>query len=183
LYPKAHSFQFYSESIKFILILLAITVTGYIIVCIRLGKYLPTFSMFVTLLDLISTSIPPTLPTAMSVGIGFAIQRLSEIGIKCTLPQKILVGGQVETVCFEKTGTLTKKEVSVVGFALCENGRMTGILTSPNEIKQSRYAQTAFEVMACCHSVTKSAASEHLGKPIDTAMLEFSKGEVISNNT
>lgn len=119
LFPKAHSFQFYSESIKFIVILLSITLAGYVIVCVRNNDYLPPWSMFVTLLDLVSTSIPPTLPTAMSVGIGFAIQRLSEIGIKCTLPQKILVGGQVETVCFEKTGTLTKKEVSVKGFALC----------------------------------------------------------------
>jgi cation-transporting ATPase 13A2 len=119
LYPKTHSFQFYSESIKFIIILLTITVIGYIIVCIRIGGYLPVWSMFVTLLDLISTSIPPTLPTAMSVGIGFAIQRLSAINMKCTLPQKILVGGHVEIVCFEKTGTLTKKDVSVIGFALC----------------------------------------------------------------
>lgn len=184
LYPKTHSFQFYSESIKFIFILLAITVTGYIIVCIRIGGYLPVFSMFVTLLDLISTSIPPTLPTAMSVGIGFAIQRLSDIDIKCTLPQKILVGGQVETVCFEKTGTLTKKEVSVVGFALCENGRITGVLTSPDEIKESRYAHTAFELMACCHSVSRSAVTPgNLGKPIDIAMLEFSQGVVVGNSS
>lgn len=109
LYPKPHSFQFYNESIKFIFILLAITVIGYLVVCIKVSDLMPPFSLFVTLLDLISTSIPPTLPTAMSVGVGFAIQRLSQIGIRCTVPQKILIGGEVETVVFEKTGTLTKK--------------------------------------------------------------------------
>jgi cation-transporting ATPase 13A2 len=93
LYPKTHSMQFYTESIKFILMILVITLVGFLVVCLRVGSYLPMTSLFMTLLDLMTTSIPPTLPTAMSVGIGFAIQRLYSLNIKCSLPQKILVGG------------------------------------------------------------------------------------------
>lgn len=181
LYPKTHSMQFYSESIKFLLIILFITLLGYLVVCLRVGGYMPVTSMFMTLLDLMTTSIPPTLPTAMSVGIGFAIQRLYSLNIKCSMTQKILVGGEVETVCFEKTGTLTKKDVTVVGLALCERSRITGILTSPSEINGSREAYTAYELMASCHSVSKSQSQGNLGKPTDTAMFEFSTAKIMDS--
>lgn len=144
LYPKSHSTQFYTESIQFLLIIAGITLLAWVIVCIRVWSYLPLSSMFTTLLDLLTTSIPPTLPTAMSVGIGFAIQRLHSITIRCSNPQKILVGGEVETVCFEKTGTLTKKDMTVMGFALCENRDIKEVITKPEQIATSRYAATAF---------------------------------------
>lgn len=49
-------------------------------------------------LDMISTSIPPTLPTLLSVGINFARKRLKNFNIHCVLPSNILTGGRVDTI-------------------------------------------------------------------------------------
>jgi magnesium-transporting ATPase (P-type) len=75
----------------------------------QVDNYLDSKTLFVIFLDLLATTIPPTLPTAMSVGIGFAIQSLTNMNIKCMVPPKIIVGGRSDTVCFEKTGAITKK--------------------------------------------------------------------------
>ncbi len=54
--------------------------------------------MLMLYLDLLSTSIPPTLPTLLSVGINFAQHRLKNYNISCVLPSNILAGGRVDTI-------------------------------------------------------------------------------------
>lgn len=56
------------------------------------------FSLIIFYLDLLSTCIPPTLPTALSVGINFAQIRLNRKNIRCILPENILTGGRADTI-------------------------------------------------------------------------------------
>lgn len=66
------------------------------------------FMMFITYLDLIFTSIPPTLPTLLSVGINFAQHRLKNYNVSCVLPSNILTGGKVDTIVLEGHNALGK---------------------------------------------------------------------------
>lgn len=54
--------------------------------------------MFQIYLDLLSTAIPPTLPTILSVGIKLVQSRLNSQGISCVLPKSVLTGGKVDTI-------------------------------------------------------------------------------------
>jgi cation-transporting ATPase 13A3/4/5 len=59
-------------------------------------------------LDEITISIPPILPSCMTVGTLYAISRLKKKKIFCISPPKINVAGRISTMVFDKTGTLTE---------------------------------------------------------------------------
>lgn len=60
-------------------------------------------------LDLITITVPPALPAAMSCGILFALYRLKTQGqIFCIAPTRINLAGQLQNFVFDKTGTLTE---------------------------------------------------------------------------
>ena len=59
-------------------------------------------------LDLLTITVPPALPAAMTVGTVFAINRLKKKKIYCISPPRINVSGRVNLMVFDKTGTLTE---------------------------------------------------------------------------
>jgi hypothetical protein len=64
--------------------------------------------MLVLFIDLLSTSIPITLPTALNVGIKFAKHRLSKTGIHSILPSNIISGGRATTIVLHSSKVLGK---------------------------------------------------------------------------
>jgi cation-transporting ATPase 13A3/4/5 len=67
-------------------------------------------------LNLVTITIPPALPAAMTCGTLFAIVRLKKLNIFCISPLRINVAGRIKTFVFDKTGTLTEEGLSVLGF-------------------------------------------------------------------
>ena len=67
-------------------------------------------------LDLITITVPPALPAAMTCGTVFAISRLKKSKIFCISPPRVNLAGRVTTFAFDKTGTLTEEGLSVQGF-------------------------------------------------------------------
>jgi P-type E1-E2 ATPase len=59
-------------------------------------------------LNLITITVPPALPAAMTVGIVFAIGRLKKQKIYCISPPRVNIAGRVNLMVFDKTGTLTE---------------------------------------------------------------------------
>ena len=108
IYSRRNAFKLFNESISFLVILLVVNILGFLVCYLHVGKYLNSSHIFQLFLDLLTTAIPPTLPTAMSVGIGFAMQKLNQMNIRCNVKQKILVGGRVDTLLVEKSGILSK---------------------------------------------------------------------------
>lgn len=53
-------------------------------------------------LDIITITVPPALPAAMTAGIVYAQRRLKNLGIFCISPQRINICGQINLVCFDK---------------------------------------------------------------------------------
>ena len=73
-------------------------------------------------LDLITITVPPALPAAMTIGIVFAIGRLKKKKIFCISPERVNIAGRVSLMVFDKTGTLTEDGLQVYGFRGLENG-------------------------------------------------------------
>lgn len=95
--------------------LLALIATG-ITFPMQIDLGVPVSLLVTRTLDLITVTVPPALPTAMSCGIVFAIGRLKKSDIFCISPSRINLAGQVSTFVFDKTGTLTEEGLTVLGF-------------------------------------------------------------------
>ncbi|KAJ1731564.1 hypothetical protein LPJ61_002475 [Coemansia biformis] len=116
LFPRPNKFKFYEDSFRFIGVLAAIAVVGFLASIgnfLRLG--LTTHIIVVRALDLITVVVPPALPATMSIGVSFALSRLRKRQIYCTSPTRINVCGKVNVMCFDKTGTLTEEGLDVLG--------------------------------------------------------------------
>lgn len=60
----------------------------------------------VRFLDMITVAVPPALPACLTIAMVFSISRLRQIGIFVTGPHTITVAGQLDAICFDKTGAL-----------------------------------------------------------------------------
>jgi cation-transporting ATPase 13A3/4/5 len=117
LYPKEIKFKFYSDSMKFVAIMALISIVGFcgtLPIMIKIGT--STANLIDNSLNLITITVPPALPAAMSCGVVFAIQRLRRQKIFCIQPSRVNMAGSVKTFVFDKTGTLTEDSLSVLGF-------------------------------------------------------------------
>lgn len=66
----------------------------------------PVKTIIIESLDIITITVPPALPAAMTAGIVYAQRRLKHIGIFCISPQRINICGQINLVCFDKVSFL-----------------------------------------------------------------------------
>ena len=77
LYPKEIKFDFHVDGVKFVGLMAIIALLGWIVS----GYFMvvdgwPWISVITTGLDLISITVPPFLPAALTCGVYFSIQRL-----------------------------------------------------------------------------------------------------------
>ena len=66
------------------------------------------------------TSVPSEFPILASLAIFFAIYRLRHLKISCTNSAEINISGQVTSMVFDKTGTITKNQVTVDSLKACD---------------------------------------------------------------
>jgi cation-transporting P-type ATPase 13A2 len=113
LYPKEIKFKFYSDGMKFVGLMGVLAILGFILtVPIMLSNGISAATMIDRSLDLITITVPPALPAAMTCGTVFAITRLKRSKIFCISPPRVNLAGRVTTFAFDKTGTLTEDGLS-----------------------------------------------------------------------
>lgn len=67
----------------------------------------PARTIIIESLDIITITVPPALPAAMTAGIVYAQRRLKRVGIFCISPQRINMCGQLNLVCFDKVDQIS----------------------------------------------------------------------------
>lgn len=200
LYPKPNKFKFYRDSLIFIGAMGVLAIIGFLIVVPDLIALGTTTSDFVDKsLDLITITVPPALPAAMTIGTVFAIARLKKNKINCISPPRVNVSGRVNLMVFDKTGTLTEDGLTTYGFratkratvedqsvGTTENfysafqnnveGYFPSDWSDPNQFKQLRsYNQTKYiECLGVCHAITR-VHGELIGDPLDVRMFNSTK--------
>ncbi|XP_060054480.1 probable cation-transporting ATPase 13A5 isoform X2 [Erinaceus europaeus] len=116
LYPRPLNFKLYSDAFKFIVFLACLGVVGFFY---ALGVYIyngvPPKDTATMALLLLTVTVPPVLPAALTTGIVYAQKRLKKKKIFCISPQRINMCGQINLVCFDKTGTLTEDGLDLWG--------------------------------------------------------------------
>ncbi|XP_078525906.1 polyamine-transporting ATPase 13A3-like [Lissotriton helveticus] len=170
LYPKPTDFKLYRDACRFLLCLVAVAGIGMlysIITLIQQGEAVGR--IILKTLDIITITVPPALPAAMTAGIVYAQHRLKNKGIFSISPQRINVCGQLNLICFDKTGTLTEDGLDMWGFLQAQAGKF---LTTAQEVQAKSLVRSRFvAAMASCHSLTK-IEGKISGDPLDLKMFE-----------
>ncbi|CAJ1071911.1 probable cation-transporting ATPase 13A3 isoform X1 [Xyrichtys novacula] len=168
LYPKPTDFKLYRDAYLFLLCLVGVAGIGFIYtIVLSVMNKVPAKTIIIESLDIVTITVPPALPAAMTAGIVYAQRRLKRVGIFCISPQRINMCGQLNLVCFDKTGTLTEDGLDLWGIQRAE-----GDSFSPPEsdaAKESLVNSAFVACMACCHSLTK-IEGELSGDPLDLKM-------------
>lgn len=117
LYPKPNQFKFYQDSLKFIAVLAMFSLIGYAITLpFQIVAGMEPEVLVDRSLDLITVTVPPSLPAAMTAGTLFAISRLKKNHrVFCISPPRINVAGKIGAITFDKTGTLTEDGMDLNG--------------------------------------------------------------------
>ncbi|EAR90948.2 E1-E2 ATPase family protein (macronuclear) [Tetrahymena thermophila SB210] len=164
LFPRPHSFKFYEESIKFLKFLFALTFVAFAILLPRLYQTMELHYIALKLTDLLTVTVPPSLPFALQVGVVFSMQMLKQKKIYCINSEKVVVGGRVDTVVFDKTGTLTEDRMDLKGFLpIDDNGNffknelvkedILNVFQKENTQHISKSMQISLNCMGSCHSI------------------------------
>ncbi|KAK5859455.1 hypothetical protein PBY51_021010 [Eleginops maclovinus] len=168
LHPKPTDFKLYRDAYLFLLCLVGVAGIGFIYtIVLSIMNKVPAKTIIIESLDIITITVPPALPAAMTAGIVYAQRRLKRVGIFCISPQRINMCGQLNLVCFDKTGTLTEDGLDLWGVQKVEDGSF-----SPPEADaaEDSLVNSAFVAcMATCHSLTK-IEGELSGDPLDLKM-------------
>ena len=152
LYPKPSEFKFYEDSVKFILLLFCLAIIGFAVSMYQMIQLkLATIDIATKCFDLITITVPPSLPATMTVGTAFAIKRLSNHKILCIDSNRINVAGKIDLVCFDKTGTLTEDGVTMLGVQGKHKSVMQREMCHPKDMKKNKKFHRC---MASCHSLT-----------------------------
>lgn len=127
LYPKPSKFKFYKDSMLFIGAMACLAVLGFLCTLpVMLEQGYDAFFIIDRSLDLITITVPPALPAAMTIGTVFAINRLKRKKIYCISPPRVNVSGRVSMMVFDKTGTLTEDGLEIYGFRSVYNSIVHG---------------------------------------------------------
>ncbi|XP_064186142.1 polyamine-transporting ATPase 13A3 isoform X1 [Anguilla rostrata] len=170
LYPKPTDFKLYRDAYLFLLCLVAVAGIGFIYsIVLSVMNNVPVNTIIIESLDIITITVPPALPAAMTAGIVYAQRRLKNIGIFCISPQRINICGQLNLVCFDKTGTLTEDGLDMWGIRRAETGRFHP--SEDSTYKESLVKSQFVACMATCHSLTK-IEGQLSGDPLDLKMFE-----------
>uniref|UniRef100_A0A671XJV7 Polyamine-transporting ATPase 13A3 n=1 Tax=Sparus aurata TaxID=8175 RepID=A0A671XJV7_SPAAU len=168
LYPKPTDFKLYHDAYLFLLCLVGVAGIGFIYtIILSIMNKVPAKTIIIESLDIVTITVPPALPAAMTAGIVYAQRRLKRVGIFCISPQRINMCGQLNLVCFDKTGTLTEDGLDLWGIQRAEDGRFS---TPESEVAEESLVNSTFVAcMATCHSLTK-IEGELSGDPLDLKM-------------
>jgi len=123
-------------------------------------------------LDLVTIAVPPALPLILTIGIGFAVSRLTKKQIFCTSPPRVNYAGKINMMCFDKTGTITEDDLALQEVQpMVSDGFGKGITETAD------LSGPLLDVMVTCHSVSKVKGTL-LGHPVDVRMFESTKWDM-----
>eukprot|EP00002_Diphylleia_rotans_P029645 TRINITY_DN6050_c0_g1_i2.p1 TRINITY_DN6050_c0_g1~~TRINITY_DN6050_c0_g1_i2.p1 ORF type:complete len:1443 (+),score=311.35 TRINITY_DN6050_c0_g1_i2:49-4377(+) len=121
LFPKPSKFDFDRQVIRFILVLAFALFTGCIVtVGYAIEQNEDLLAAFLNCLNLVTITIPPALPLALSIAVSAAFVELQNKRIFCINPNRIVAAGRVNVLCFDKTGTLTEDGLTLKGVQIVQ---------------------------------------------------------------
>ena len=196
LNPKYELSKFEKDSLKYICIMLILTIISYLIPLSKLIYEIDIKNTILFFLDNLTTAIPISLAGCIKICITHSLDRLKKLDIYSISRETLTSLGSVNLVVFDKTGTLTEEQVEIKGYLPIkynQEKKSFEFSTYMNEIKTcsktvvSHYKkkinvpnyknidndlkQIYVECLATCHGLT-TIKGKIIGDPIDIKMLQ-----------
>ena len=156
---------------------------------VKLERNTEIGEIILRVLAVVTTVVPPALPSALTACLVYAQDRLKKKDIYCISPNAINLCGTLNTFVFDKTGTLTEDGLDLK-FVL--SVREDGDKNNNNSAEFGELAENTEEIngnknelieaMASCHSLTY-INGDLAGDPLDLKMFEFTKWELIESTS
>jgi len=170
LYTKTPLFKFDIQVQLVVGILCLYAIFGFLITISFLGED-PVSAWFYALY-VVSSALPPLLPTVFVVSVGISSKRLATRDVVCSDPNRILMAGKVRIGCFDKTGTLTVPGLlfeGVVPVTTVEDSKVA----FGERVKKAGLAENAsvlLKGMSVCHGLAETSKGVKLGNAVDIDM-------------
>ena len=186
LFPKNHRFDFYADSMRFMIVMGIMSFIGFWLTLYGNIEYFGFLYSLIKALDLVTVAVPPALPAAMSIGTVYALSRIRKGKIYCISPQHINVAGLVKTIVFDKTGTLTEDGLKFAGVITKQHDNSLDNLSLTTQSYDSEFINwceskclpdqasvmvKSLECMITCHWIA-NVNGKLIGDPIDIEMLK-----------
>jgi magnesium-transporting ATPase (P-type) len=160
-----------------------------VVVAIGLARGIPFASIFMVAISQMVSMVPEGLPVAMTIALAVGMQRMARRGAIIRRLAAVETLGSTSIICSDKTGTLTKNEMTVVALLLPDGRRLqvTGagyapggrILSDGEEVVASEEAplRALLEAMVLCNDAqlvppdATDARWRALGDPTEAALL------------
>ncbi|KAI8907999.1 hypothetical protein EDD86DRAFT_208692 [Gorgonomyces haynaldii] len=183
LYPNQLDFKFKTDAYKFMLMLGCVAFVAFINRAINSYQQGVGFiNALISSLDIITIAVPPALPLVLTVGIGVSLQRLKKHYIFCIDPERLNYCGQLNLMCWDKTGTLTVSELHFIGVDRVQHKQFRGLEDTVNF--SSHYIQSEIDcierVMISCHQVT-NVDNVLLGHSLDIETVSQTNWKVLDS--
>ena len=109
LHPKPVDYGFNNDTYKYLGALALIALAGMIYtMIIKIQRNTEVREIILRVLAVVTTVVPPALPSALTACLVYAQNRLKKKDIYCISPSSINLCGTLNTFVFDKTGTLTE---------------------------------------------------------------------------
>jgi cation-transporting ATPase 13A1 len=143
---------------------------GYVVYYGRHSETLTSFRLIITILLILTSTIPPDLPVQLNFSVNTSVSALLKVKVFCTEPFRIPFAGMIAVCCFDKTGTLTAEEYRLVGV---DDG--VGGTPSPRhaeivgnyERDPEKIPIHGLQVIGGCHSLVRGAYGHLVGDSLE----------------
>ena len=190
--PKAGMTPLQKEILYFVLLIVSLMITMVVIVCIVWGAWLRkahpdwigTSALIVDLVSIAVAFIPEGLPIAVTASLTITANIMRQNKILCKSLKTVETLGAVNVICSDKTGTLTRNQMTVTDFSLGGLEALPASAAAALLAKNDSAVEQLHAACAVCNEADFDAST--LDQPIadrkvngdatDSAILRFVEG-------